>query len=388
MRMKITMIGTLPPLKGISAYCLELVGAISRHIKIKFINFKSLYPKWLYPGKTKIIDNKYAMPNLENVKIENILTWWNPFSWILAGLRIEGEIVHAQWWAYPLALVYLVILLIAKLKKKKVVITVHNVLPHERGKLRNFLNSVVLFLGDYFIVHTKSNKKDLSRLYNIPLEKIFVIPHGTLEGYCTRGVSKVIARNLLGIPINKKVILYFGNIRSYKGLDILIESIKLVKLEVDNVMLLIAGKPWESWEKYEKLLEENNVSDIVIRKLDFIPPSKVEVYFAASDVVVLPYKHFESQSGVGALALAFKKPLIVTNVGGLPDFVRNKRAIAKPNDVGDLAEKLINVLNNNALLRKLSKDSKELAEKYDWDKIGAMLTKLYNNITGDMFEKP
>ncbi len=375
--MKVTIIGTLPPLKGISPYCLELVKALSKHVEIEFIGFKSLYPEFLYPGGTKVKDNEYNIPYLKNVEIRNILTWYNPFSWIWAGLTLKGKVVHAQWWAYPLALIYLVILSIAKLRKKRIIITVHNVLPHEKSRVKIFLNSIVLFFGDYFIVHTETNKEDLSRLYSVSKDRIYVIPHGILEVYPIRGISKVEVRKYLSIPLDKKVILHFGNIRDYKGLDVLIESLKLIKAEVNDVVLLIAGKPWGNWEKYEKSIEKNGVSDIVIKKLDFIPPFEVEFYFAASDVVVLPYKYFDSQSGVGALALAYKKPLIVTNVGGLLDFVKDERAIARSNDPEDLAEKIIQVLKDETLLEKLSEDSEELAKEYSWDKIAEKTVKVY-----------
>lgn len=378
--MKITMIGTLPPLKGISPYCLELVRALSKHVEIEFIGFKSLYPEFLYPGGTKVKDEGYNLPHLKNIEIRNMLTWYNPFSWIFAGLTLKGKVVHAQWWAYPLALMYLVILSIAKLRKRKVIITVHNVLPHEKSRLKNFLNRVVLFFGDYFIVHTESNREDLSRLYGIPRDRIYVIPHGILEVYPVKWVPKIEARKYLGIPEDKRVILHFGNIRNYKGLDVLIESLKLVKEEVNDVVLLIAGKPWESWGKYERLIEKNGVSDIVIKKLDFIPPSEVEFYFAASDVVVLPYKYFDSQSGVAALALTFKKPLIVTNVGGLPDMVRDEKVIAKAGDAKDLAMKIVHVLKDEKILEKLSKDAEELAKNYSWDKIAERTVEVYKEV--------
>lgn len=372
----ITLIGTLPPIKGLSPYCSELLKALSRCIKVEFIGFKSIYPEFLYSGGTKIKDKGYRMPSMENASIRNMLTWYNPFSWLWAGFTLRGDVVHAQWWAYSLAPVFFAILLVAKLRKKVVVITVHNVLPHERNWLSKFLNGIVLLLGDRFIVHSGENKENLSKIYDIPKRNIFVIPMGILEPVSAKGISQKDARVFLGISPDKKVILHFGNIRDYKGLDILLESAKAIKREID-IILLVAGKPWNKWKKYEEIIMQNGLSDCVIKKLDFIPPSEVEYYFSSTDVVVLPYKYFDSQSAVGALTLPFRKPLIVTNVGGLPDFVKDERAVAKPNDAQDLAEKVINVLKDEALLSKLAEDSGELLEKFGWEGIAEKTLGVY-----------
>lgn len=375
--MRVTIVGTLPPLKGISPYCFELVRVLSKHVEVEFVGFKSLYPESLYPGGTRVRDKGYDVPYLEKVVTRNTLAWYDPFSWFWAGLTLKGELVHAQWWAYPLAFIYFAVLSIAKLRKRRIIITVHNVLPHEKSRFKKSLDSIVLSLGDYFIVHTDKNKGDLAQLYGISKDRIHIVPHGVLEPFPLRWISKTEARRRLGIPPDKRVILHFGNIRDYKGLDILIESLKFVKEEVSDIAILIAGKPWGNWEKYERLIERFGVSDIVIKRLDFIPPSEVEFYFSASDIVVLPYKYFDSQSGIGALSLPFEKPLIVTHVGGLADFVKDERAIARPNHAEDLGYKIIRALKDEKLLRKLSRDSGDLAKKYSWDHISEKTINVY-----------
>jgi len=378
--MKVTLIGTLPPIKGLSPYCQELLKSLSKNIEVEFIGFKKLYPDFLYPGGTKVDDENYKTPEIKNAEIRNILTYYNPFSWIWGGLDAKCEIIHAQWWSHVLAPIYFVILSICKIRRKKIVITIHNVLPHENNKINNFLNKAILIFGDKFIVHNKKNKENLSNLYNIPKDKISIIPHGILEVVSIKDISKKEAREHLKIPQNKRVILHFGNIRNYKGLDVLLESLKFIREEIEDVILITAGKPWENWEKYEKIIRNDSISDIIIKKLDFIPPSEVEYYFSAADVVVLPYKYFDSQSGVGALALPFKKPLIVTNVGGLPDFVKDERVIAKSNNSEDLARVIIKVLKDDDILRKLSRDSEELLKKYNWDEIAKKTIKLYAHL--------
>lgn len=376
------MIGTLPPIKGISPYCTELFKALSKHVEVEFIGFKSIYPDFLYPGGTTFRDENYEIPKIENSIIRNMLTWYNPVSWLLAGLTVKGEIVHAQWWAHPLAPIFCVILNTAKLRGKRIIITVHNVQPHEKSRVNTFLNEVVLGLGDNFIVHSEKNKESLSRIYNIDQDKISVIPHGILTPVAVKGITRDTARKFLNIPLNKKVLLFFGIIRDYKGLDILLKAMAQIVKENGDVILLIAGKPWEDWSKYQKIINENTLEGYIIKKLDFILPSEVEFYFSASDLVILPYKYFDSQSGVGALALPFGIPMVVSDVGSLPDFVRDERAIAKPNNPHDLSEVITKVIGNNNLLEKLSNDSQELAREYSWDRISKKTFIAYENLVG------
>lgn len=374
----VTLIGTLPPIKGLSPYCQELLKSLSQDVETEFIGFKKLYPDLLYPGRTRIIDENYRVPEIPNADIRNILTYYNPVSWIWAGLSAKGRVVHAQWWSHVLAPVYLIILLICKARRKKIIITVHNVLPHEKSRLNNFLNRIIIPLGDKFIAHNIENKEIISKNFNIPSDKISVIPHGILQPVPVAGVSREESRKWLGIPQNNKVILHFGNIRDYKGLDVLLQALALIVAELKDVNLVIAGKCWGSFQKYDEIIERNNLENFVVKKLDFIPPSEVEHYFSASDVVALPYKYFDSQSGVGALALPFKKPMIVTNVGGLPDFVKDERAVAVPNDSRDLASKIIHILRDKNLLAKLYEDSQDIAKEYGWDEIAQRTLQIYS----------
>jgi glycosyltransferase involved in cell wall biosynthesis len=373
-----TIIGTLPPIKGLSPYCQELVNSLSKNVEIEFIGFKKLYPDFLYPGGTKFTDANYRIVEQSNVHIRNLLTYYNPFSWLWAGLTIHGKIVHAQWWSHVLAPIYFVMLLICKARGKKIIITVHNVLPHEKSHLSTFLNRLILSLGDKFIVHNKKNKEAILDNYRIPESKVSIIPHGVLTPVPVKGISKEEARKYLGIPQDEKVILNFGNIRDYKGLDILLQTLAMIKEQIKNVKFIIAGECWGSFKKYDEIIRANELEDYIVKRLCFIPPSEVEYYFSASDAVVLPYKYFDSQSGAGALALPFNKPLVVTNVGGLPDFVRDERAVATANDPRDLANKLICILSDEGLLAKLGKDSQDIAREYGWDEIAKKTIQVYS----------
>jgi len=174
--MKITMIGTLPPQKGISFYCADLLESLKKKnsIKIEFIGFKKLYPAFLYKGGEKI-DDPHSNINISDERILNILTYYNPFSWFWAGISAKGTIIHAQWWSHVLAPIYFVILVVCKLRGKIIIITVHNVLPHEKNMINNLLNKSIFFLSDYFVVHTEDNKQKLL-LNNIPDNRFLLSP--------------------------------------------------------------------------------------------------------------------------------------------------------------------------------------------------------------------
>jgi glycosyltransferase involved in cell wall biosynthesis len=152
-----------------------------------------------------------------------------------------------------------------------------------------------------------------------------------------------------------------------------------MKKNTKEVILVIAGQPLRDWGKYEKMIKENGLENHVIKKLDYISDSDVEYYFSCADLVVLPYKRqtFDTHGGVGALALSFKKPLIVTDVGGLPEYVKDKRAVSNPDDAEELSKKINLVLNDENLLSKLSKDSEELSKELSWDKIADKTIELY-----------
>lgn len=380
----VTLIGTLPPIKGISPYCQELLESLSKKVKVEFIGFKKLYPDFLYPGGTAVEDsNKYNTNLMKNAVIRNILTYYNPLSWIWIGFTIKGKIIHAQWWSHVLAPVYFVVLSICKCRRKKIIITVHNVLPHESSKLNKFLNGVVLCWGDMFIVHSTRNIEEMNRIFGVPEEKIIRIPHGILGSFKDGMVTQEDAREKLNFPLDCKIILFFGNIREYKGLDVLLEAFSYVINEVNNVLLVIAGFPWAKWEKYEELIEKNNLSKNIKLFLEFIPSDEAKYFYYASDLVVLPYREFMSQSGAGAVALAFEKPLIVTDVGGLPELVKDKKFVVEPNNPRALAEKISLALGDDGLIKKLSEDSRDLAEEYSWDKIAEKTVELYMCVLSD-----
>ncbi len=379
--MKITLIGTLPPIKALSPYCYHLAEALSKKIDLDFISFKSMLPNILYFGGQK----EKKDYTFKNFRALNIITWYNPFSWIKAGLKAKGDIIHFQHWQFYANLMYCFILPIVKIRGKKIIITVHNITPHTTDLPSVFLdkklNRFIFPFADHFIVHNKRNIDKFLKLYKIDENKISIIPHGSMMPYQKiKNIAKEEARKHLNIPLDKKVILFFGYMWNYKGLDVLLKSLKIVKESVNDVVLLLAGQPLRDWEKYEKIIKEQGLDGCIIKALGYIPDSETEYYFSSADLVALPYyEHpFDTHGGVGALTLSFNKPMIVTEVGGLPEYVKDERVISHPNNAEELSQKIISVLNDETLLKKLSKDSVELSKELSWDKIANTTIEAYN----------
>jgi len=374
------MIGTLPPIKGMSHYCIELSQAVSKYAKIDFISFKKIYPEFLYPGGTKDTDKNFKIKENKNLKIRNLITYYNPLTWVWAGLSTKGKIVHIQWWTSVLSPIYFTIFLFLKLKRKKIILTVHNITGHESNLLDRTIIKVIFSFPDKFILHSDKNIKQMQDIFNIPYNKLINIPHGIFDFYKDTNISKKEARKRLNINQEAPVILCFGNIREYKGVDILIKAFSLVKKELPDALLLIVGECWIDWKIYGKLIEKYSLKNNVITILKHVPTSEVKFYFASSDVVALTYEKFEAQSGVGNIALAFHKPMVVTNVGALPDLVKNKDCVLETEDIKGIARQMIRILQNKKLAEELSKDSKELCKDFSWDGIAKKTIKLYGTM--------
>jgi glycosyltransferase involved in cell wall biosynthesis len=375
------MVSSLPPHKGITPYTVNLAAALARQpeLDLEIMGFHSLYPRLLYPGGNQedpTMDDQIP----PGVTCRRVISWYDPISWVRAGLSARGDIVHAQWWSYPLAPAYAAMFQVARRRNKPVVLTLHNVLPHEQSTWRNFLNSVVMSYADHIIVHSQRMRDTLVAAKRFPDEKVSVIPHGLLKPALKGPPDRAGARQELGLPREARIVLYFGHIRPYKGIRTLLHAFRIVADRVPDAYLVIAGQPWVNWGRYESSIEGLGIRDRVIIRLEYVPSDQTALYFAAADVLVLPYTHFDAQSGVGAIALALGRAMVVTDVGGLPDIVRDERVVVPPRSAGPLAEAISTVLSDKRLQAKLERDSAELAKEFEWDGIAARTVEAYRSV--------
>jgi glycosyltransferase involved in cell wall biosynthesis len=376
----VSILGSLPPLRALSSYCYSFFQAISRLTDAEFISFKSIYPSFLYPGGALKQDNTFPSlgERIEN-KVRRNLTWYNPLSWIIEGIYAKGPILHAQWWSPPLVLIYLTICIIYKARKRPVVFTVHNIIGHEKSFFFELCSRILFKFSDHFIVHSVANKKRLMEFYGIREDRISQIPHGPLI-FCEKEITREEARKRLGVGSDVPVILFFGAIRPYKGLDVALEAFIRVINAVPDARLLIAGRLWEPWDRYETIINGNDLSKSIDKHLHYINTDEVAGYFVASDLVIMPYLKFDAQSGVGATALAFSKPMIVSDTGGLSELVADRKNVVPPGNAEALAERIIYCFKNQDALERMSKETKVIADRMSWDNIATGTLKVYEKL--------
>ena len=375
----VAILGSFPPLRGISAYCFELANAIAAHVPVDFISFKHIYPEFLYPGGCQE-DHSFPEAVSDNLRVRRHLCWFNPISWFQEGLATQADLLHAQWWSMPLAPIYAIVCLAFKIRRKPVIFTVHNVSGHEGSNIFETVSRLLFKLGDHFIVHTSANRTALMTQYGLESDKVSVIPHGSLDFQVSRHADRAAIRQKMGFKATQKVILFFGAIRPYKGLATAIRAMADVVKAVPEACLLIAGKLWEPWDTYQKLIDESQLSRHVKTFLDYIPSEDVHRYFCAADLTVLPYQHFDSQSGVGSTAVAFRTPMIVSDVGGLPDLVQDPRCVVAPGDSAALGHIITDRLSNPEKLKSMSQHLNSIAHELDWGTIAQNTCHLYEQL--------
>jgi len=377
---RVAILGSLPPLRALSSYCLELALAIADLGKVEFISFKKIYPAIFYPGGDLKEDHTFPVIKHRNLKVWRRLTWYNPLSWIYEGLSPDADLLHAQWWSPPLTLTYLFVCLGFKLRKRPIVFTVHNVLQHEKASLYDILSRILFSLCDHFIVHSGLNKRQLVRHFNILPEMVTQIPHGPLDFHVRGDTDRDQVRKEMGFEPRDRVILLFGAIRPYKGIDTALKAFSKVLQKIPEARLLIAGKLWEDWEPYERLVQDLEIGDKIKTCLRYIASDEVCNFFEVSDLVILPYHHFDSQSGVGATAISFRKPMIVTMVGGLPELVMDQDCVVPPMDPDALSLTVVRCLRDPAMLARMATGAEKIDEKIAWPAIARKTWEVYTKV--------
>lgn len=375
---KVTLIGSLPPHRGISPYVQGLATALAGRddVSLEVLSFASLYPRWLYPGGDPKATGAAAC-DVPGARVRRSLRWWNPAGWLLDALTMRGEVVHAQWWSFPLAPVFLVLLAGARLRRRRVVITVHNVEPHEGGWLRRLANRAVLPLAHHIVVHTEANRAALLAR-GIGRDRVSVLPMGIAPPTVREDVAA--ARTLIGLPADAPVVLFAGNIRAYKGLDDLIRAFPLVLEQVPGARLVIAGQPWGDPSAIERSLRTEAIGDVVVARLAYLSDREMSLMLGAADVVVYPYTHFDAQSAAAVDALRHGRAIVVTDVGGLPELVDDPAAIVPPRDHARLADAIVAVLSDQELRARLEAGARRRTAELSWESVAARTADLYRTL--------
>jgi glycosyltransferase involved in cell wall biosynthesis len=348
---KISIIGpTYPYRGGIAHYTTLLVkhlGAAGHQVKL--YSYTRQYPKFLFPGKT----DKDPSTTTLRVPCEYIVDPIQPFSWWRVYRRIRRDapdLVILQWWVpYWTPSLAAISWLIKRRTKMKLVYICHNVTPHEEsGTIDHRLAWVVLRRGDAFIVHSEQDRRKLLALLPQPRVWRTNLPtYEVLQQLTTMSEQPQLMRRALNLD-GKQVLLFFGFVRPYKGLEYLIQALPLVREQLPNAHLLIVGEFWTGKQAYLAYAQQADVEDMISIIDQYVPNEDLPNYFDAADVVVLPYVS-ATQSAVVQLAFGFGKPVITTRVGGLHEVVQDgcNGLVVPPQNEEALAEAIVRYFNES-----------------------------------------
>jgi len=367
--MRVIIIGPAHPLRGgLASYNERLAKQfIDEGNEVTIYTFSLQYPSFIFPGTTQYSTESKPSNLTINVCINSI----NPFNWIKVGNNLKNEkpdlVIVRYWLPFMGPCLGFILRQIKKNKQTKIVCIADNIIPHEKRFGDKAFTKYFVQPVDAFITMSDKVMTDL-KLF-APTKPTQLVAHPLYDNFGEK-VSKEEARLKLGIKNEELILLFFGFIRKYKGLDLLLNTMKIIKnsnFNIQNSKLLIAGEFYEDRKAYDEQIEKLDLQESLILHTDFIPDSEVKYYLCAADVVVQPYKN-ATQSGVTPLAYHFEKPMIVTNVGGLPSLVPNNKVglIAEPN-AESIAEKIIDYFTKGEayFLPHLIEEKK----KFTWSKM-------------------
>jgi len=364
--MRIALIGPTYPFRGgISHYTTLLFRHLRKRHDTLFIAFSRQYPKLLFPGKT---DRDPSEEKILEAGALRLIDSMNPFTWVNAAFKIvrnKTDLVILPWWVSFWAPQFWTISVLVKyFSKARILYLCHNVVEHESRRFDRILTRMALSTGDFFIVHSKDERRRL--LAMLPEASVRTSPHPTYEVFNFKPFDSKKAKEEYGLKGN--VILFFGFVREYKGLRYLIEALPKVLSEID-VTLLVAGEFWKDKEEYLRLIREKRLESDMVMVDNYVPNEEIGRFFSAADLVVQPYLS-ATGSGVIQTAFGFNKPVIATTVGCLPEMVEDGKTgfLVPPRDPEGLARAIVRFFREDKS-EEFSNHIKEERRRFSWDKM-------------------
>lgn len=366
--MKISIIGPVYPYRGGIAHHTTLLNKtlLDNGINTQIISFSKQYPSWLYPGK----NDKDPSEQKLLVNAEFILNPFYPWTWQKAIQQIRDfgpDAVIIQWWTTFWAIPFAFVAKSLHRIGVNVIFLVHNVLPHEPKPWDKYLTYLALKHNQLFIIQSHQEKEILEKL--CPAAQIEYCPHPIYSILSENHISKDKARKKLEIPESKFVLLFFGIIRKYKGLNILIESLKKVSDKLVNWHLIIAGEFWVDKQNIIQQIEKAKLKKNITIIDRYIPNEDISLYFSTADVLVAPYTQ-GTQSGAVNIALGYQLPVITTKhiADNIPNEFRFLVRSVPPNDPSALAKEIINLANNITISENIISQS----TGYQWQIVNSI----------------
>ncbi len=374
--MKIIIVGPSHPYRGgIAAFTDRLANEFQvEGADVELYTFTLQYPSILFPGKTQYSD----APAPEDIKIFRKINSINPFTWIKTAKEIKAKnpdiVVFAYWMSFFAPCYAQMAKIISKNKNTRCIGLVHNMMPHERSLLDRLLSPYFVKRMHAFAALSKSVLDDVSKLDKKSKPKLFS-PHPLYDHYGDRE-DKAVALSSLYLDDNYNYLLFFGLIREYKGLDLLLKAMSDERLDNYPLKLIVAGEFYEKKEPYLQMIDNLDIKDRVIVCDKYIPDEEVKNFFNLADMVVQPYKS-ATQSGVTQVAYHFEKPMLVTDVGGLREIVPDGKVgyVVEP-EPKKIADAICDFYDNG---RKefFEANIVEEKKKYEWSKMTETIMKLY-----------
>lgn len=365
------MVGIAWPMRGgIAQYTAILAGELAKRHRVDLVSFTRQYPSFLFPGKSQLDTSASPLRFPSTPLVDSI----GPWSWERAARHLARERPDALVYKYWMPFFAPAFGTIARRVKRlcrphpvRTIMVVDNLVPHEKRPFDGMLTRYVMGATDAYIVQSGAVRGDLLRLK--PGARFLDVPHPVYNLFGDP-LPKVEARTLLGLPVGGPLLLFFGFVRRYKGLDILLRALTAIRAAVDPPpRLLVLGEFYEGREETAALVRELGLGDAVIILDEYVPDEKVGRYFSAADAVVLPYKS-ATQSGIVQIAWQLDRPVICTDVGGLAEVVHDGETgfVVPPEDPGALAEAVVRYYRDGCEGRFTERVRAE-KRKYSWDRM-------------------
>jgi D-inositol-3-phosphate glycosyltransferase len=371
---KIIIVGSAHPLRGgLAAYNERLARAYSRlGDDVEIFTFSLQYPNFLFPGKTQFSSE----PSPQDISIKIAINSINPFNWLKTSNQIKKHnpdlIIIKYWIPFMAPCLGTIARIAGKNPNTRVISILDNIIPHEHRPFDRQLSRYFVKWVDGFVAMSEQVMNDLKTFdTDKPCE---FCPH-PLYDHFGQIEPLIFARQKLNLELDANYLLFFGFIRDYKGLDLLLQAMADERIKKLNIKLLVAGEFYTDSKPYFDLIKKNKLEDKVIMSNDFIPDSRVADYFNACDLVVQPYKD-ATQSGVTQIAYHFEKPMITSNVGGLAEIVPHEKVgyVINP-DVSEIANSILRFFAENKA-HEFAANVRLEKQKYSWENMISAIDRL------------
>lgn len=373
--MKIVIVGTSYPYRGgIAAFTDRLATEfVKEGIDIEVVTFKLQYPSFLFPGKTQYSDAKAPAGFYIERKINSI----SPLNWIKVGREIRKKnpdiVIFTYWMSFFAPCFGKIARVIKRRCNARCIGLIHNMIPHEKSVLDKMFAPYFVKAMDGFVALSQSVLDDVASLDKQGKPKCMV-PHPLYDHY-----GEIMKRNEalkhLDLDPNYRYCLFFGLVRAYKGLDLLIDAFADERLRKNDVKLIVAGEFYDDEKPYLEQIKKHNLEDFIIIENQYISDDNVKYYFNVADIVVQPYKS-ATQSGVTQIAYHFEKPMLVTNVGGLGEIIPDGKVgyVVEPKP-SSIADALVDFFENGRF-DAFVEGVRDEKQTYQWSNMTAAIKKL------------